>query len=51
VTVIEEIVVWPMLGAAGAASWGIVRVTGADIAPSAESMELTSSPTEVTVAL
>jgi hypothetical protein len=50
-TVIDVGVVWLALGAAGVANWGISRVTGDDMGPSDESLNVVPSPFDVTVAV
>jgi hypothetical protein len=50
-TVIDVGVVWLALGAAGVANWGTTRVTGDDIGPSNESLDVVPSPFDVTVAV
>ncbi|HXC19576.1 MAG TPA: hypothetical protein VNT80_06680, partial [Acidimicrobiales bacterium] len=49
--VIDVVVVWLSVGAAGAGNWGGVRVTGDDIGPSDELPKMIPSPFEVTVAV
>ena len=51
VAVIDVVVVWLSVGAAGVGNWGGVRVTGDDIGPSIESAKMIPSPIEVTVAV